>query len=260
MEKIALITGASKGIGREFANVFAKNGYSLLLIARTTSELEKLQSELKSKYQCESKILSLDLSQPQCVDTIMTAFQEEIPKIEVLVNNAGFGFAKKFTDIAEQDIDGMLAVNINVLTKLTYRVLPFMTAKKSGKILNVASTAAFAPGPYMAVYYATKAYVLSFSEALYEEYAEDGVTISALCPGVTKTSFQARAGMEKTVIMSGLLPMMSAEEVANIGYDGLMKGKRVIITGVMNKITVFFMQFMPSFITAKMTAILDKPK
>lgn len=259
MEKVTLITGASKGIGREFAKIFAKNGYSLLLIARTTSELESLQAELKKNYDCESKILSVDLSDPSAVNTIMNTFKNEMPKLEILINNAGFGDAKKFTDMTESDVNGMLAVNIQILTQLTYRILPFMLSKKSGKILNVSSTAAFSPGPYMAMYYASKSYVLSFSQALYEEYKNDGITVSTLCPGATHTHFASRAGTDKSMLMSGLLPIMTPEKVAAIAYDGLMKNKRVIIPGFFNKLSVFLMWLTPTFINLKILAKMDKP-
>lgn len=260
MEKIALITGASKGIGKALAEVFAKNGYTLLLVARNEMQLEQLQQTLQNKYQCIVKILSVDLSQSTCVDIIMQAFNPEISRLDVLVNNAGYGIAKKLTDIPEEDIQGMIAVNMTALTRLTYRILPHMVAKKSGRILNVASTAAYVPGPYMAIYYASKAYVLSLSEALYEEYKRDGVLVSALCPGVTKTEFQDRAGMNNTPIMSGALPIMSAETVAEMAYQGLARGKRVIVAGFMNKLTVFMMWLTPRFLAAKMTAWMDKPK
>lgn len=259
MKKIALITGASKGIGKELAIVFAKNGYSLILVARSTHELEQLQNDLQKQYQCSVKTLSIDLSEANSVDTIITSLKDDLHEVEVLVNNAGFGIAKRFTDTSYEDINGILTVNMTALTQLTYKILPFMMAKKSGKILNVASTAAYAPGPYMAIYYASKAYVLSFSEALYEEYKDEGITVSALCPGFTKTSFQERAGMEKTRIMNGYIPMMTAKDVADITYNDLMKDKRLIIPGFMNKLSVFMMCLTPGFIKAKVTSALDKP-
>lgn len=260
MERIALITGASKGIGKSLAEVFAKNGYSLLLIARNTAELQQLQSDLNSKYQCQAKILSVDLMQPESVDVIMNTFKDEMNQLDVLVNNAGFGVAKKFTDISQADVNGMIEVNISALTMLTQRILPYMLARRDGKILNVASIAAYLPGPYMAVYYATKAYVLSFSQALHEEYRKEGVTISTLCPGPTKTPFIQRAGLDNTHFVSGIFPFMSAEKVATIAYKGLMRKKRVIIAGTMNKIMVCLMIFSPTWLVTKMIALLEKPK
>jgi short-subunit dehydrogenase len=260
MEKMALITGASKGIGKALAEVFARNGYSLLLVARNTAELTQLQMDLKNKYQCESKILSADLARQDSVDLIMNTFKDEISRLDVLVNNAGFGAAKKLTDMSAEEVSGMMEVNMAALTKLAYKVLPFMVARKSGKILNLASTAAFAPGPYMAIYYASKAYILSLSQALAEEFHQDGITISVLCPGMTTTEFHSRAGTDKTYIFAGFIPKMTAASVAEIGYNGLMRGRLVIVAGIMNKISIFMMWLTPSFLAAKVTGFLDKPK
>ncbi|HEX2549289.1 MAG TPA: SDR family oxidoreductase [Gammaproteobacteria bacterium] len=260
MKKTVLITGASKGIGKELALIFAKNGYDLILIARTLKELESLKESISEQYQRQVNILSLDLSLENAVDTIMHTFQDELRHLDVLVNNAGYGLACKFTDMPAEDVQGMLAVNINILTQLTYRVLPFMVENKKGKILNVASVAAYTPGPYMAMYYASKSYVLSFSEALHEEYRADGITISALCPGITPTSFQERAGIAKTRMMDGLIPLMTAEEVANIAFHGLMRDKSVIVTGFINKLAVLFLSLMPRAWNAKISAYVSKPR
>lgn len=261
MEKIVLITGASKGIGKQLAQVFAQHGYSLILTARSTVELEKLQQDLKNKYNCESKIITADLSHPEGVDLIMHSLKEDANNIDILINNAGFGIAKKLTDISEEDLNGMIEVDISALTKLTYRILPFMVAKKSGKILNVASTAAFGPGPYMSIYYAAKAYVLRFSQGIREEFKNDGIIVSVLCPGVTQTEFQKRAGMEDLLLTSGkMLAIMSAEEVAEIAYHGLANNKSIITPGVMNKIMRFSMWLSPSWLVVKITSMLQKPK
>jgi short-subunit dehydrogenase len=259
MKKTALITGASKGIGRELAGEFAKNGYSLILIARNLGELQQLQTEVKDKYACDAKIMSVDLSSPESANHIIDAFKDDMPEVEVLVNNAGFGMNRRFLDMPLSENSSMIEVNITSLVRLTYLVLPYMLQKKRGKILNVASTAAFAPGPNMAVYYASKAFVLSFSRALNEEYSRQGVVISTLCPGVTKTSFQARAGMENSLLASGILPVMKAEKVAKIAFKGLLKNKRVIIPGIMNRVTVFLMWLTPGWLLAKITGALEKP-
>lgn len=259
MEKIALITGASKGIGKALAEEYAKNGYSLLLIARTTQELEQLQKSVKEQYQCESKILSADLSNPAGVDAILRTFKDELGNVEVLVNNAGFGAVKKFSKMSHEDVSGMLSVNITSLTNLTYAILPFMLAKKRGCILNVASTAAFCPGPYMSLYYASKAFVVSFSEGLYEEFKSDGVTVSVLCPGLTDTHFHERSGTNKTHLLT-MMPSMSAKKVAEIAYNGVQRKSRVIVPGLINKMLIFIMWMTPSFLAAKLTARLEKPK
>jgi len=260
MKKSVLITGASKGIGKDLAKVFAKNGYSLILIARTTLELENLKNNLLQEYQCEVKILSVDLNQMDSVDIICNTFSKELSDLDILINNAGYGIMKKFHELDESDVDGIVNVNMRALTKLTYRILPYMLAKKSGKILNVASTAAFVPGPYMAMYFASKAFVLSLSEALFEEYRKDGITVSTLCPGVTRTSFQKRAGMENSRMVSGMLPIMSSDTVAKMAYDGLLKNKRVIVTGWFNKVTILLMRFIPNSIILKFNAMLEKSR
>lgn len=258
MKNIALITGASKGIGKALAIEFAKRGFSLLLIAQNLPELEALRKELGHKYQCESKFFSIDLAHPDSVDQIMHYFADEMPNVTVLINNAGLGFANQLANMTPEQVLRQVRVNIEALTKLTHRVLPFMVAKQQGRILNVASTAAFAPGPMMSIYFASKAYVLSFSEAIREEYRKQGVTISVLCPGVTRTSFHARAGMAKSWTMT-LLTTMTAEKVARIGCKGLLKGKRVIIPGVMNKVNAFLMWIVPSRVVVKITGFLNKP-
>ncbi len=255
MKKTALITGASRGIGKALAETFAKQGYSLLLIARTTHELENLKNDLAKRYQCDAKILSVDVSKTESVNIILNAFSNEIPTLDVLINNAGFGISKKFTEMQAIDVQDMMAVNMQFLTELSYAILPYMLKNKQGKILNVASIAAYVPGPFMAMYYATKAYVLSLSEALHEEYKNDGISISALCPGVTKSTFHERAGHSS--LTSGPIPIMSAESVAEIAYTGLMKNKRVIVSGLLNKILVFIMKIMPNALLIKFTAKMD---
>jgi short-subunit dehydrogenase len=250
MNKIALITGASQGIGKEFATICARNGYSLILVARSADLLTALQNDLKNNYHSEVKILSLDLSQPDSVDKLYETFKDDMPNVEILVNNAAFGIVSNLQDMIAEDVRGMIELNIAALTKLTYKLLPHMIAKKNGKILNVASTAAFAPGPNMAMYFASKAYVLSLSEALHEECREQGVTVSVLCPGPTATEFGKRSGTSKTSFAK--LSKMSASVVADQGYQGLMKGERVIITGTKNKFTAFIMWLVPHFISLRL--------
>jgi short-subunit dehydrogenase len=259
MTKIALITGASKGLGKEFSYIFARNGYALILVARSADELTNLQAELKAKYQCEAKIYPVDLSLPDSVDQLYNAFKDDFINLDVLVNNAGFGMVRKFTDMEAEDVRGMVELNVAALTKLSYKVLPHMVTRKSGKILNVASTAAFAPGPYIAEYFATKAYVLSLSEGLSEEFKSDGITISVLCPGPTRTEFFKRSG--STGFSSSASPAAaSAAEVAEIGYQELLRGKRVIIPGLMNKSQAFLMWLLPHWLSLKLIASKIKPR
>lgn len=260
MNKSVLITGASKGIGKELAIIFAQNGYSLLLLGREMDELEQLQKDLENKYHCSVKIFSVDFNNPESIDIIMNTFQDDIDKLDVFVNNAGLGLLKKFTDMPQEELASILTVNIVMHTQLLYRILSVMKAKKSGKILNVGSIAGLMPGPYMSVYYASKAYVVSLSKALRREFKNDGIHISALCPGVTQTAFLYRAQMDKSLILSGIVPIMSAEKVASIAYRGLMRNKGIIIPGVMNKVSVFLAWLMPTFIVTKVLSLLQKPR
>lgn len=242
-QKTALITGASGGLGYEFAKLFAQNGYNLGLVARSKDKLAQLANELEGKHRISVKVLAKDLSDPASPDEIYAELQQESIPIEVLVNNAGFatyGFFAE-TDLAKEL--QMMQLNMGTLTHLTKLFLPNMLARKRGRILNVASTAAFQPGPLMTVYYATKAYVLSFSEALANELDGTGVTVTALCPGPTQTGFQARASMEDSKLVSGGL--MDTETVAKIGYQGLMKGKVIVIPGLTNKALSLLPRFLP---------------
>lgn len=259
MDKIALVTGGSKGIGRALAEEFAKNGYSLILIARNLQQLQQAQQEIQSKYKVEIKVLSADLEKRESIELIVDTFKEELKNIEVLINNAGFGGAGKFTDMAVEAIDGMMAVNMVTLVDLTYKILPFMVAKKSGKIINLSSTAAFTPGPYMAIYYASKAFVYSFSMAIADEFQNDGIMISTLCPGLTESEFIDRAGMRNLLLLKSMKPMTTAE-VAKIAYEGLMKNKKLIVPGMMNKMSAVSMDFIPKKLKTYITGILNRPK
>ncbi len=222
--KRALITGASSGIGLDLARLFAKDGYSVVLVARSADKLTALAKELGGE------AIVADLRKP---DAPLEIF-EKCGAVDALVNNAGFGVLGPFakTDLtAELE---MLQVNIVALTHLTKLFLRPMVERRSGAILNVASTAAFQPGPLMAIYYASKAYVLSFSEAIADELRNSGVTVTALCPGATATGFAAAADMESTRLFTAMKPMSSAD-VARIGYDGMRSGKRIVIPGLRNK-------------------------
>lgn len=238
----ALITGASSGIGRDLARLFAKNGYRLVLIARRADRLKEFEA---------SQAISADLSDPACVDSIARRLERPV---DVLVNNAGLGtwgpFARTDGDVELK----MMQVNMIALVQLTKLLLPPMLERRRGRILNVASTAAFQPGPMMAVYYATKAFVLSFSEALSEELRGSGVTVTALCPGPTETEFQSAAKMGRTP-----LKMMSSERVAKIGYDALMKGRRVAIPGVMNRSLARAAKFLPRGFVTRMVRRFQEP-
>jgi uncharacterized protein len=247
---IALITGASSGIGLELAKIFAREGNDLALVARSEEKLKNIAEDLQKTYGVQVKYYAKDLSVSSAPEEIFNVLQSEGRNIDILVNNAGFGWRGNFTHMELPDVLEMIQVNITALTHLTKLFLPGMIQRKQGKILNVASTAAFQPGPIMAVYYASKAYVLSFSEALSIELQGTGVTITTLCPGPTTTNFGRRAGFSNKKILGGLLSMDS-QTVALDGYKGLMKGKPLVISGWKNRLGVQLIRFMPRPLPAK---------
>ena len=232
MKETALITGASSGIGLELARLFAKDGCDVVLVARSEGKLRELAAELERDCGVTAHVIALDLGRPNAAEELV----QRLPcAIDVLVNNAGFGVAGPFveTDLAKEL--EMIQVNVVALTQLTKLLLPPMVARRRGRVLNVASTAAFQPGPLMAVYYATKAYVLSFSEAIADELRHSGVTVTALCPGPTETGFAAVADMTQSRLFNVAKPMGSAA-VARAGYAAMRRGKRVAIPGMKNKL------------------------
>ncbi len=260
MRHTALITGASFGIGYELAKLFAKDNYNLVLVARNAERLQKIVTEFQQQYNITVHIFSVDLSLPKAVEKIFQFTQEKNISVDFLINNAGFGTHGMF---AESNLDeqlGMIQVNITALTHLTKLFLPEMMKRNFGKIMNVASTAAFQPGPFMATYYATKAYVLSFSEALASELKTTNITVTALCPGPTETEFQKRAKVEQTKLFAKSGMVMQAETVANIGYKGLMKGKTLIIPGMWNKLLVHSVRFFPRKLVIKIVRKLQEER
>lgn len=232
---LAVVTGASTGIGRELARVLATHGHGLALVARDASRLAELASELNRSYGVATRAIPLDLLEPSAPETLMAELGGESAEIAVLINNAGFGTFGPFHRAPLEATTEMIQLNITALTRLTRLALPGMVGRGRGRIMNVASTAAFQPGPLMSVYYASKAYVLHFSEALADELRDTGVTVTALCPGPTRTGFQVRAEMQDSGLLQGPL-LMDAETVARIGYAGLIRGKRVVIPGLGNRL------------------------
>ena len=229
-----LVTGATSGIGYALAKLFARDGHDLVLVARSRERLEEIGKELGGPAGIAPKLIPKDLSRPRAAEEIFDELQRASIPIGVLVNCAGFGTYGPFveTDIAAER--EMMELNMVTLTELTKLAVRQMIRRGEGRILNVASTAAFQPGPRMSVYYATKAYVLSFSEALSNELGGTGVTVSTLCPGPTRTGFGGRARMERArVYRTGV---MDAAAVAEAGYRGLKKGRAVIIPGLRNKL------------------------
>jgi short-subunit dehydrogenase len=252
----ALITGASAGIGLELARVFARKGFDVLLVARRADALEALAGRLEGEYEIKATTFIADLAQPDAPQKIFDHCQNEKFAVDVLVNNAGIGLGGEFgeSDISRQmDI---IRVNIEALTNLTGLFLPQMMLRRSGRILNVASTAAFQPGPLMAVYYASKAYVLSFSEALAEELRKTGVTVTALCPGPTRTEFAATAEIEMSRLFAA--GAATAADVAEFGYDATMKGRRVAIPGMVNKIVAQANRIAPRIVSTKVSRMLQE--
>lgn len=257
----ALITGASSGIGLELAKIFAAHGTPLVLTARREELLKALQTDIQNQYKVPVQIITKDLSRPGAAKELYIEIRDKGWEVSTLVNNAGFGLYGHFSETELSKELDMLQLNILALTELTKLFLGPMLQKKSGKILNLASTAAFQPGPVMACYYASKAYVLSFSEALSNELKGTGVSVSALCPGPTESEFQAKADINMNIGLFKASGMMTSAAVAKAGYEGLMKGKRVIVPGLINKITPLGMRFFPrAFVTAIVRRLQDSRK
>src|ERR1700723_489566 len=224
----ALITGASGGIGEALARIFAAQKHDLVLVARTEDKLQSLSAELSRAHGIQSRVLAADLTDPTAPPRLFQAIQDQGVTIDALVNNAGFGKRGAYAEIDYEIEARMIQLNVTTLAHLTRLFLPGMLERRSGKILNVASTAAFVPGPFMAVYYASKAFVLSFSEALAEEARDTGVHVSCLCPGATKSQFRARAGTGATRF-GQTAAVMESMPVAQAGYKGFRENQRAVI-------------------------------
>jgi short-subunit dehydrogenase len=231
----ALVTGASSGIGLELATLLAREGHDLVVVSRSRDRLEDLGRRLHAQYGATVTMITRDLADPASPREAVAEIESRGISVEVLVNNAGLGVHGFFAETPLEKELATIQVNLVALTELTKRLLPGMMRRRRGRILNVASTAAFQPGPLMAVYYATKAYVLSFSEALANETSGSGVTVTALCPGPTPTEFQSRAGVGQTRLFRSPL-LLDVASVALAGYRGMMRGKRVVVPGLGNKV------------------------
>jgi short-subunit dehydrogenase len=238
----ALVTGASGGLGEALARQLAAAGHDLVLVARTEAKLHAVADELATSQGTTCTVLAVDLVAPDAVAELVARLDGR--HIDVLVNNAGFGDFGPFVEADATKISQMVQLNIGTLTDLTRALLPSMVAAGRGRVLNVASTAAFMPGPLMAVYYATKAYVLSFSEAINDELRGAGVTVTAVCPGPVATGFQLGADMGSSKLVKGK-QLMTADECASIAVKGMLRGKAVVVTGAMNKLQAFFPRLMP---------------
>jgi short-subunit dehydrogenase len=254
----ALITGASNGIGLELAKIHASKGDDLVLVARNKSKLDELKSELEK--QCKVKVYTIgkDLSANNAAKEVYDETTKQKIQIDYLINNAGFGDFGMFVETDWNKELQMINLNITTLTQFTKLYLDDMVNRRSGKIMNVASTAAFQSGPTMAVYYATKAYVLSFSEAVDNEVRDKGVTVTTLCPGATESGFQAAAAMEESALVKGK-KLPTSKEVAEYGYASMIKGKTVAIHGLLNCIMANSVRFTPRSLVVKLTRkIQDK--
>ncbi len=245
----AFITGASYGIGRELALLFAENGHDLVLLARNEVPLQAVASEIRSRFNCEVLVISKDISHQEAVVQVIDEIEAAGIRIDYLVNNAGFGLYGEFIHTEAGSELNMIDLNVKTVTHFTKYFLPKMIEHGRGGVLNIASVASFQPGPLMAVYYATKAYVLSFTEALANELQGKHVLVTALCPGPTATHFSARAELGQSKLFKG--HVMSARDVAQIGYRGFMKGKTIVIPGMKNRLLVRSVRFAPRKIVTK---------
>jgi hypothetical protein len=246
-----VITGASSGIGAELARGFAERGHALILTARRRDRLEALAGELRGSG-VPIEVETADLEDPAAPEALIRSLEARGVEIHTLVNNAGFGLRGGFATLPYDQQAGMVELNVTALTKLSRLVAPGLVARRRGGILNVASTAAFQAGPGMAVYYATKAYVLSLSEAMHEELRPHGVTVTALCPGPTVTEFARRADMEKSKLFQA--GAMSAPEVARVGLEGYFAGRAIVVTGTANRLGAVASQFLPRAFSRKIVA------
>jgi hypothetical protein len=249
LRKVALVTGASAGLGVEFARQLAKRGHRLVLAARRKDRLEELAKELGN-----ARAVAIDLSKKDAAAKLMADVEANGDVVDLLVNNAGFGLIGRFAELDAKRERQMIDLNVGTLTDLCRAVAPGMIGRKSGGIINVASTAAFQPGPKMAVYFATKAFVLSLSEALHEELKPHGVNVSCLCPGPTRTEFGDVAGFSGSGLFDSVV--MESPEVVAAGLDGLNKNKAVVVPGFVNKVTASSGRFAPRSIVRKIAGAI----
>lgn len=259
MKKTALITGASSGIGLELSKIHASKGDNLVLVARSKSKLDELKIELEKNYGISVYTIGKDLSLPKSVSEVYSEVKQQNITIDYLINNAGFGDYGLYFDSVWEKQEQMINLNITTLSHFTRLFLKDMVDRKSGKIMNIASTASFQPGPTMAVYCATKSYVLSFSEAINNEVKEFGVTVTALCPGATTSGFQAAASLEGSNLFEGK-KLPSAKDVATYGYRAMMKGKAVAIHGFMNALMANSIRFTPRSLVVKVARMILEKK
>lgn len=257
-QRWALVTGASSGIGLELARNLAAAGRNVVLLSRSATRLTELAGQLNRAYGVQAEVIAVDLAERDGADRAVAELARRRCEIDLLVNNAGFGLYGLHANTRLDDEQQMIDLNVSALTRLTKLLLPAMLRDGRGHIVNVASTAAFQPGPYMAVYYATKAYVLSYSEALAEELRGSGVIVTALCPGPTTSGFQDKAAMQESALVKGRrLPR--ARDVADFAMRAIGRRRRVAVHGLVNRLMVQSLRFMPRALVTRVVARLSRP-
>lgn len=254
--KTSLITGTTSGIGRAFAEKFASMENSIILVSRNEEKLKRQQSDLQNHYHVPVKYIACDLTRSNAVDLIFNELDHWQVSVDFLVNNAGFNECGLFTDTNVEQEMKMIDLHIRFITQLTKRILPMMKKNNYGRIVNVGSTGSFIPSPSDAVYSATKAYIMSFSNALYGELKRTDIKITLLCPGATETKFAAKANIQDTMLFK--YAVMKPEKVVEIAYPKLMKGKRFVVPGTYNKLLVFFSKILPVGVTNSITLTMMK--
>jgi len=251
---LALVTGASSGIGAAIALELAQRGHDLILVARREGALRDLAQTLASAHRVTCHVIPADLVAPDGVSSLLAALTQKGLSPDVLVNNAGLGMIGPHVDMPWADEQRMIDLNITALTALTHALLPAMTQRRQGRVLNVASTAAFQPGPGMAVYFASKAYVLSYSEALHHELRHQGITVTALCPGPTQSEFVAVASKHRKISLADRVPFAPAQDVARQAVDGMLRGQAIVIPGLINKLGVWSGRITPRWLMRHIVA------
>ena len=251
----ALITGASAGIGKELARVFAAEGHDVVLVARRQPELQALVAELETKHGIQARPLVCDLTSERALGELVADVGGQ--ELDYLVNNAGFGTVGPFAELDAQREAAMVTLHVAAVLRLTRAVLPGMIARRKGRILNVGSTAGFQPGPYMATYYATKAFVNSFSEALAYEVRGTGVSVTVSCPGPTTTEFGALSGIDRSPLFR--LRKATAASVAREAYRAMQRGRPMIVHGLQNRMLALSSRFSPRALVRLLTSYLNRP-
>lgn len=258
MAQVALITGASSGLGEQFAHRFARDGHDVILVARNEARMNALAERLRL-HKVRTFVMPFDLSDPATPKKLLDAVAEKGLEVDFLVNNAGFGSTGPFLDLEVTRELEMVQVNCTALLELCHRFVKPMRARGRGRVLNIASTAGFQPGPFMATYYASKAFVVSFSEALSHELAGSGVTVTASCPGATLTEFSKVAGNDKTPLFQRPVGVAKAEDVVSDAYEAMMQGEPLVVHGWMNYLAYQSLRLSPRSVVRSITASLNKP-